>query len=167
MQAELNLGHMRQGPDQGMHAEHSSPAMCCACVQTCATPRIHMHAPPVPVAVQWVHGLRCMHATNTALLKPHRVLQCIVNAQGSGLSEGEWVTLGAHEVEDLAVAVAHVRERHPDSTVGLWGRSMGAVTALLYAQRDPSIAGVVRRRDSDDVDLHLRRLGYPLPEAVA
>ncbi len=66
--------------------------------------------------------------------------------QGSGLSEGEWVTLGAHEVDDLAVAVAHIRERHPDSTIGLWGRSMGAVTALLYSQRDPSIAGVVRCR---------------------
>ena len=67
-----------------------------------------------------------------------------LHAQGSGLSEGSWVTLGAHEVDDLAVAVAHVRQRHPDSTVGLWGRSMGAVTALLYSQRDPSIAGVVR-----------------------
>lgn len=54
------------------------------------------------------------------------------------------MTLGAHEVDDLAVAVSHVRERHPDSTIGLWGRSMGAVTALLYSQRDPSIAGVVR-----------------------
>ena len=27
--------------------------------------------------------------------------------------------------------------------VGIWGRSMGAVTALLYANRDPSIAGIV------------------------
>lgn len=56
------------------------------------------------------------------------------------------MTLGAHEVEDLEVAVGHVRARHPDSAVGLWGRSMGAVTALLYAQRDPSIAGVVSGR---------------------
>lgn len=29
------------------------------------------------------------------------------------------------------------------STIGLWGRSMGAVTALLYSQRDPSVAGMV------------------------
>ena len=64
--------------------------------------------------------------------------------QGSGLSDGEYVTLGAHEVEDLQVAVDHIRQEGLTSTVGLWGRSMGAVTALLYSQRDPSIAGVVR-----------------------
>lgn len=29
------------------------------------------------------------------------------------------------------------------SSIGLWGRSMGAVTALLYAVRDASIAGIV------------------------
>lgn len=27
--------------------------------------------------------------------------------------------------------------------IGLWGRSMGAVTALLHGDRDPSIAGMV------------------------
>ena len=60
------------------------------------------------------------------------------------MSDGEWVTLGAREVDDLAVAVAHLRTLEHVSTIGLWGRSMGAVTALLYAQKDPSIAGVVR-----------------------
>jgi len=29
------------------------------------------------------------------------------------------------------------------STIGLWGRSMGAVTALLHGDRDPCIAGMV------------------------
>ena len=49
-------------------------------------------------------------------------------------------------MDDLAVAVRHLRGSGAVSTIGLWGRSMGAVTALLYAQRDPSIAGVVRRQ---------------------
>lgn len=63
--------------------------------------------------------------------------------QGSGLSEGQWVTLGAHEVDDVDVVVHHLRGTGQVSTLGLWGRSMGAVTALLYSQRDPSIAGMV------------------------
>lgn len=63
--------------------------------------------------------------------------------QGSGLSDGSWVTLGAHEVDDLETVVSHLRETYPESAIGLWGRSMGAVTALMYSQRDPSIAGVV------------------------
>lgn len=64
------------------------------------------------------------------------------------MSDGDWVTLGAREVDDLEVAVAHLRASFPNSTIGLWGRSMGAVTALLYSARDPSIAGVVRRNPS-------------------
>ena len=63
--------------------------------------------------------------------------------QGSGLSDGNWVTLGAHEVEDLETVVSHLRKVYPESAIGLWGRSMGAVPALMYSQRDPSIAGVV------------------------
>ncbi|KXZ53909.1 hypothetical protein GPECTOR_6g827 [Gonium pectorale] len=62
---------------------------------------------------------------------------------GSGLSEGQWVTLGCEEVEDVGAAVEYLRSSGRVSTLGLWGRSMGAVTALLYSQRDPSIAGMV------------------------
>ena len=65
-------------------------------------------------------------------------------SQGSGLSEGSYVTLGALEVDDLATAVQYLRDEGSTSTIALWGRSMGAVTALLYCQRDPSIAGMVR-----------------------
>ncbi|GIL83651.1 hypothetical protein Vretimale_10449 [Volvox reticuliferus] len=62
---------------------------------------------------------------------------------GSGLSEGQWVTLGAEEVDDVATVVEYLRGEGKVSTLGLWGRSMGAVTALLYSHRDPSIAGMV------------------------
>jgi pimeloyl-ACP methyl ester carboxylesterase len=63
--------------------------------------------------------------------------------QGSGLSDGAWVTLGAREVDDLDTVVQYLREEGSTSTIGLWGRSMGAVTALLYAARDPGVAAVV------------------------
>jgi hypothetical protein len=53
------------------------------------------------------------------------------------------VTLGANECEDLEVVVSHLRSKNMASTLGLWGRSMGAVTALMYTARDPSVAGVV------------------------
>jgi dienelactone hydrolase len=72
--------------------------------------------------------------------------------QGSGQSEGSWVTLGAHEVDDLATAVDYLRREGNVSTLGLWGRSMGAVTSLIYSQRDPSIAGMVRCSGSRPVD---------------
>jgi dienelactone hydrolase len=53
------------------------------------------------------------------------------------------VTLGAHEVDDIAAAVEHLRVMGQTSTIGLWGRSMGAVTAMAYARQDPSISGIV------------------------
>eukprot|EP00882_Tetradesmus_deserticola_P032939 GHRQ01037587.1.p1 GENE.GHRQ01037587.1~~GHRQ01037587.1.p1 ORF type:complete len:253 (+),score=123.41 GHRQ01037587.1:359-1117(+) len=62
---------------------------------------------------------------------------------GSGLSDGKWVTLGAREVDDQAVVVHHLRTQGGVSSIALWGRSMGAVTALLYSARDPDIAGMV------------------------
>ena len=36
-----------------------------------------------------------------------------------------------------------MRAHRKVSTVGLWGRSMGSVTALLHGDRDPSIAGMI------------------------
>lgn len=53
------------------------------------------------------------------------------------------MTLGALEVDDLATAVHYLRQEGSTSTLGLWGRSMGAVTALMYAARDPGVAAVV------------------------
>ena len=76
-------------------------------------------------------------------LLPRGVSVVALDFAGSGLSEGDWVTLGAREVGDLGVVVAFLRSLRFVGSVGLWGRSMGAVTALAYAARDPSIAGVV------------------------
>ncbi|KAJ8613153.1 hypothetical protein CTAYLR_004810 [Chrysophaeum taylorii] len=61
---------------------------------------------------------------------------------GSGLSEGEFVSLGLKEQDDV-VAVLDA-ERAALGKVALWGRSMGAVTTLLVsATRDPDVAAVV------------------------
>lgn len=62
---------------------------------------------------------------------------------GSGLSEGEFISLGWYERDDLACIVEHLRGLGTVSCIGLWGRSMGAATALLHGDRDPSIAGMV------------------------
>jgi len=76
-------------------------------------------------------------------LLPKGITVFALDFSGSGKSDGDWVTLGAHEVEDLSIVVQYIREEGSTSTLALWGRSMGAVTALLYSHRDPSIAGIV------------------------
>ena len=60
-----------------------------------------------------------------------------------GMSEGEYISLGWFERDAVASIVEYLRANRNVSTIGLWGRSMGAVTALLHGDRDPSIAGLV------------------------
>lgn len=78
-----------------------------------------------------------------ALLLPLGVTVVALDFSGSGHSEGEYVTLGAKESRDLACLVSYLRESRKASTVALWGRSMGAATAVLYAKEDPSISALV------------------------
>jgi alpha/beta superfamily hydrolase len=60
----------------------------------------------------------------------------LFDCAGSGVSEGEYVSLGVRESEDLEAVVAYLAERRQANNICLWGRSMGAVTALLYASRN-------------------------------
>jgi pimeloyl-ACP methyl ester carboxylesterase len=52
---------------------------------------------------------------------------------GCGKSEGEYISLGYHEKEDVKIIVDYVSGLPGVGEIGLWGRSMGAATALLYS----------------------------------
>jgi len=65
---------------------------------------------------------------------------CAIDCAGSGMSDGDYVSLGHYESEDVACVVSYLRKRDDAYhglafKYGLWGRSMGAMTALLYACR--------------------------------
>ena len=51
---------------------------------------------------------------------------------GCGNSEGNWVTLGWKEKHDLDAVVSYLLSLGSVSKLGLWGRSMGAATAVMY-----------------------------------
>eukprot|EP00924_Labyrinthula_sp_SR-Ha-C_P014418 snap_masked-scaffold_20-processed-gene-5.78-mRNA-1 protein AED:0.22 eAED:0.22 QI:0/-1/0/1/-1/1/1/0/400 len=59
---------------------------------------------------------------------------------GCGSSEGEYISLGWYERDDVDAVVRHLREKNKASSIGLWGRSMGAATAIMYAPQNPEIA---------------------------
>ncbi len=77
------------------------------------------------------------------LLLPSNITLFCFDFSGSGRSEGDFISLGWWEREDVKVVVDYLRSTERVSSIALWGRSMGAVTALLHADRDPSIAGLV------------------------
>jgi len=58
---------------------------------------------------------------------------------GSGMSEGEYISLGMHEKDDLKDIIDFVEKLPGVGNIGLWGRSMGAATAIMYMKDDPRV----------------------------
>ena len=92
---------------------------------------------------------------------------------GSGLSEGEHVSLGYFEKDDLQVVIEYLRGTGMTSSIALWGRSMGAVTALMHGERDPSIGGMVLDSSFADLTMLAQSMvekgkdhGYSVPNFV-
>jgi len=108
---------------------------------------VGMHRPnPILPAVIYMHGNSSARLEAIQQLAPVVSLGATLVAFdfcGSGKSEGDWVSLGAYEKDDLMVVIEHLRSTGTTSTIALWGRSMGAATSLLHGERDPSIAGMV------------------------
>ncbi|KAL2495668.1 alpha/beta-hydrolase superfamily protein [Forsythia ovata] len=100
---------------------------------------------PLPCVVYCHGNSGCRADANEAavVLLPSNITVFTLDFSGSGLSDGDYVSLGWHEKNDLKVVVSYLRSNEKISRIGLWGRSMGAVTSLLYGAEDPSIAGMV------------------------
>lgn len=54
---------------------------------------------------------------------------------GSGYSEGNFITLGIKESDDVEKVVNYLKTNYKIGRIILWGRSMGAVTAILYSAK--------------------------------
>ncbi|XP_070042261.1 uncharacterized protein [Nicotiana tomentosiformis] len=99
-------------------------------------------------------GCRADASEAAIILLPLNITVFTLDFSGSGISGGEHVTLGWNEKDDLRAVVEYLRTDGNVSLIGLWGRSMGAVTSLMYGAEDPSIAGMVLDSPfSDLVDL--------------
>ncbi|KAL6293314.1 hypothetical protein ACE6H2_001456 [Prunus campanulata] len=120
------------------------------------TPIVSPEEKPLPCVI-YCHGnsgCRADASEAAIILLPSNITVFTLDFSGSGLSGGEHVTLGWNEKDDLRTVVDYLRADGNVSLIGLWGRSMGAVTSLLYGAEDPSIAGMVLDSPfSDLVDL--------------
>jgi fermentation-respiration switch protein FrsA (DUF1100 family) len=100
---------------------------------------------PRPVVIYLHQNASCrLEALNLVpLFLPLGISLFCLDFAGCGESDGEYISLGWFERDDLAECVEYLRKTGKVSAIGLWGRSMGAVTALLHADRDHSIGGMV------------------------
>ena len=61
---------------------------------------------------------------------------------GCGLSEGDYISLGYHEKDDVKIVMDFLEKIPGVGNIGIWGRSMGAATTLLYAHKDPRVKAI-------------------------
>ena len=68
---------------------------------------------------------------------------CTFDFSGCGNADGEYVTLGYYEQEDLRLVTEYIRTLDSINYLAIWGRSMGAVTSMLYLSKTIDIKGAV------------------------
>lgn len=60
---------------------------------------------------------------------------CVFDFSAYGMSQGEFATQGISEIHDVDVILKWLEEQKGFRRFYLWGRSMGAVTAIYYAAK--------------------------------
>ena len=67
----------------------------------------------------------------------------VVDFPGCGLSEGEYISLGYHESRDVKIIIDFLEKQPGVGHIGIWGRSMGAATTMIYAHKDERVKAIV------------------------
>lgn len=94
---------------------------------------------PILPCVIYLHGNGSsqVEALNSLFLLTGSMSLVAFDFSGCGRSTGEYISLGWYEQLDLANLIEFLRENRRVGSIGLWGRSMGAVSAILYASENP------------------------------
>ena len=82
----------------------------------------------------------------------------IFDFAGCGLSEGEYISLGWFEKDDVKLIIDFVEKLPGVLGIGLWGRSMGAATTMFYAHSDPRSKAICMDRPFSDFKLLAKEL---------
>ena len=77
---------------------------------------------------------------------------------GCGLSEGEYISLGWYEKDDVRLVIDFVEKLPGVSGIGIWGRSMGAATTMFYAYSDKRIKAICMDSPFGDFKLLAKEL---------
>ena len=71
------------------------------------------------------------------------VALCTFDFCGCGNAEGEFVSMGYYEQQDLSYVIQYLKEKWNYVNFGFWGKGMGAVAALLYMRKSIDIKAAI------------------------
>ncbi|EFA84193.1 hypothetical protein PPL_03268 [Heterostelium album PN500] len=96
--------------------------------------------------VIYCHGtggnrLECLEIIR--FLLPLNITVVSFDFSGCGMSGGRNNTSGYNEKYDIGAVVKYIKECGHTSSIGLWGRTAGAVASILYAKEDPTISSMI------------------------
>ena len=97
-----------------------------------------MEEPPVLVYCHSQTGNRIEGLSLLEFCAQRSMSLLLFDFAGCGRSEGEYVSLGLFEAVDLDLIIRDLKVRFRVGTLCLWGRSMGAVTSIFYAENHQS-----------------------------
>jgi pimeloyl-ACP methyl ester carboxylesterase len=98
---------------------------------------VYLHEPNTKPCLVYSHSHSGNRAEGANLFEPaiEHFSLVLFDYAGYGHSGKELCTLGLKEQADLELVVTHVRAKFGFKSLFIWGRSMGAVTALLLGQK--------------------------------
>ena len=114
----------------------------------------------MPVVI-YLHGnssSRIEGFRNAPELLKNGINVVIFDFAGCGLSEGEYISLGWFEKDDVKLIIDFVEKLPGVYTIGLWGRSMGAATTMFYAHCDLRIKAICMDSPFSDFKLLAKEL---------
>jgi len=117
---------------------------------------------PSRYCVIYLHGNSSCQSEGIFLVPifcPFQVSVFCFDFSGCGISEGDYISLGWFERDDVVSAVSYLRETFGIETFALWGRSMGAATTFYaISDNNPSIVCAVVDSPFSSLPLLLKEL---------
>lgn len=118
--------------------------MVIQCSFWCNQENVNREGIPVVVYCAGNCGSRCDALDAVQSLLPLGISVFGFDFCGSGLSDGEYVSLGYFEQIDLKAVIQYLRSKKKVGKIGLWGRSMGSATSIMFASQFPDeISGII------------------------
>ena len=124
-------------------------------------PEVYDRPNKIMPVVLYLHGNSSSRLEGINMLKvllKNNINLFVVDFPGCGLSEGEYISLGYHESHDVKIIVDFIDKLPGVGYVGIWGRSMGAATTMIYAHKDKRIKAICMDSPFADFSLLAKEL---------